>query len=128
MAVLAEAALCEELGTAALRLKETIVFNLMACHLLFPCLLPRLRAPHTFLLPTSLAVFTLRESVDVSTALFSRSLFCRSASLTSSFFILQTTKNRVLSVPLAAGKASKSRSYSSGYFHVFIFSCGDDSH
>lgn len=95
------------------RLKETIVFNLTACQLLFPCLLPRLRAPHTFLLPTSLAVFTLTESVDVFTTLFSCSLFCLSASLTSSFFILQTTKNRIPPVPLAAGKASQSRSYSS---------------
>lgn len=56
-------------------LKESIVFNLIACHLLFLCLLPWLWAPHTLLLPTSLDVFTLTERVDVSTTLFNSCLF-----------------------------------------------------
>ena len=55
-------------------LKESIVFNLIACHLLFLCLLPWLWAPQTLLLPTSLDAFILTERVDVSATLFNSCL------------------------------------------------------
>lgn len=73
MAALAEHSgqqLCtRSLAPQPLVLKEPFVFNLIACHLSFLCLLAWLHAPHTLLLPTSLSVFTLTAGIDVSTAL-----------------------------------------------------------